>query len=185
MTSPCLIIGGSSSVGKTTVARHLAARSGYSLIETDRSLPSDARLNPLAGSMEIWDRPAAALCKLLVAAAEAAVPYLTQQARALAGASLGWIMEGERVHPKLVERLSGDGVARGLFIVETDAERLYDTLMARLPGFTEISESRRRAVAELDKLYNLWLVEEASLRNLPAVESQPWSTLADRILAVV
>jgi len=183
MVTRGLIIGGSSSVGKTTVARHLAASLQCSLVETDRCLPDDPRLNPLAGPLTIWDEPPAELCERLIAAADAAVPYLMQQAHDLCAADTGWIMEGERVHPKLVERLWRGGVARGVFIVETDAGRLYETLMARLPGFITLPESRRRAVAEVDRLYNVWLVEEASRRNLPCVESQPWPTLADRVLA--
>jgi 2-phosphoglycerate kinase len=185
MISPRLIIGGSSSVGKTTVARQLAAHFDCILVETDRSLPDDPRLNPLAGPPEIWDEPAAELCARLIVSADVAVTYLRRQARDLSDAGNGWIMEGERVHPRLVECLSHEDVARGVFIVETDAQRLYETLMARLPGFMTLAESRRRAVAKVDKLYNVWLVEEASRRNLPCVESQPWLTLADRLLAEV
>jgi broad-specificity NMP kinase len=179
-----LIIGGSSSVGKTTVARQLCSRFSLRHIETDRSLPHNARLRPLDDSPEIWDRPAAELRDLLVVAAKEAVPYLLQQIDALNSSQTGWIVEGERVHPSLVERLSGEGAAQGVFIVEMDAQRLYETLMKRLPDFGKISKSRRRAVAEVDRLYNLWLVEESLKRNLPYLESQPWPTLPERVLAM-
>jgi 2-phosphoglycerate kinase len=179
-----LIIGGSSCVGKTTVARHLCARLNLTLVETDRSLPDDPRLQPLDGSLEIWDRPTAELRDLLIVAAETAVPYLLQQISSLAASGTGWIVEGERVHPNLIERLQRDGRAQGVFIIETDAARLYRTLMERLPGFKKIAESRRRTVAEVDRLYNLWLAQEASERNLPCLESQPWQTLPERVLAV-
>jgi 2-phosphoglycerate kinase len=178
-----LIIGGSSCVGKTTLARELTARLNLALIEIDRSLPNNPRLQPLGKSEEIWDRPPSELCCLLTKAAEAAVPYLLQQISSLATSDTGWIIEGERVHPGLVERSELDGQARGLFIIETDAERLYQTLMERLPGFKRLAQSRRRAVAELDRLYNLWLIEEASKRNLTCLESQPWATLPQRELA--
>jgi 2-phosphoglycerate kinase len=178
-----LVIGGSSCVGKTTVARHLCARLNLALVETDRSLPNDPRLRPLDGALEIWDRPTAELRDLLILAAEMAVPYLLQQISSLAASGTGWIVEGERVHPDLIERLQRDGRAQGVIIIETDAERLYRTLMERLPGFKKIAESRRRTVAEVDRLYNLWLMEEASQRNLPCLESQPWQTLPERVLA--
>ncbi|MDT5122633.1 MAG: hypothetical protein QOC96_2115 [Acidobacteriota bacterium] len=184
MTDRGLIIGGSSCVGKTTVARDLCARLDLTLVETDRSLPDDPRLQPLDGSLEIWDRPAVELRDLLIVAAEVAVPYLLQQISSLAASGTGWIVEGERVHPNLIERLQRDGRAQGVFIIETDAARLYRTLMERLPGFKKIAETRRRTVAEVDRLYNLWLAQEASERNLPCLESQPWQTLPERVLAV-
>lgn len=178
-----LIIGGSSCVGKTTVARHLCERLNLKLVETDRTLPNNPLLQPLDGALDIWDRPAAELRDLLIQAANVAVPYLRQQILSLSAFPTGWIMEGERVHPDLVERVLYEGLAQAVFIIETDALRLYDTLMERLPGFRNISESRRRAVAEVDRLYNLWLGAEAARRNLVCVESQPWQSLADRVLA--
>jgi len=183
MTDGGLIIGGSSCVGKTTVARHLCARLNLAMVETDRSLPDDPRLRPLDGALEIWDRPTAELRDLLIVAAEMAVPYLLQQISGLVASGTGWIVEGERVHPNLIERLQRDGRAQAVFIIETDAARLYRTLMERLPGFKKIAESRRRTVAEVDRLYNLWLAQEASQRNLPCLDSQPWQTLSERVLA--
>jgi hypothetical protein len=178
-----LIIGGSSCVGKTTVARHLCELLNLKLVETDRTLPNNPLLQPLDGTPDIWDRPPAELRDLLIQAADVAAPYLRQQILTLSTFPTGWIMEGERVHPDLVERV-GEGVAQAVFIIETDALRLYDTLMERLPGFRNISESRRRAVAEVDRLYNVWIKAEAARGNLVCVESQPWQSLADRVLAV-
>jgi hypothetical protein len=162
----------------------LCERFNLKLIETDRTLPHNPQLRPLDGALDIWDRPTVELCDLLIQAANVAVPYLKQQILALSDFPTGWIMEGERVHPNLVEHVLADGVARAVFIIETDALRLYDTLMARLPGFRNISESRRRAVAEVDRLYNLWIGAEAARRKLDCIESQPWQSLADRALAV-
>lgn len=178
-----LIIGGSSCVGKTTVAKALAARLRVTHVEADRSLPADARLRPLDGPIEVWDEAPAELCWRLIAAAEAAIPYLLGQIATLAAAGEGWILEGERVHPELIEQAARDGTARGVLIIETDALRLFQTLHERLPGFKTLRESRQRAVAELDSLYNLWLSEEASRRGVECVASQPWHTLAERLLS--
>jgi hypothetical protein len=179
-----LIIGGSSSVGKTTAARHLANRHNLTLVETDRTLPNIPPLRPLNGPIEIWDRPAAELCALLIDAAVASTPYLSQQISALSvGSCDGWIVEGERVHPELVARVSRTGEAQGVFIVETDPQRIYKTLMKRLPGFNEISESRRRTVAEVDGLYNRWLVHQTHQQNLRCIDAQPWATLPERVIA--
>ena len=184
MTPSRLIIGGSSCVGKTTAARHLCERLNLKLVETDRTLPDNPQLRPLDGALDIWDRATAELRDLLIQAAGAAVPHLLQQILTLSSSPTGWVMEGERVHPALAERVSSEGLARAVFIIETDALRLYDTLMERLPGFRNISESRRRAVAEVDRLYNLWVGAETARRNLLCIESQPWESLVERVLAV-
>lgn len=179
------IIGGSSCVGKTTIAKSFCARFELALVQTDGGLPNNPTLNPLAGPLDIWDRAPEELCKLLVGAANAAISYLARQVEVLSASDRGWILEGERVHPELVARVEQAGDARGVFIIETDVERLQNTLLERLPGFKELSESRQRAVAELDRLYNLWLIRETSRRRLPCVASQPWQTLADRTLDVL
>jgi hypothetical protein len=180
-----LIIGGSSCVGKTTLGKSLCAPFDLPLVQTDRLLPNNSTLNPLAGPLEIWDRPAQELCELLIAAANAATPYLSRKVEDLVTSRRGWVVEGERVHPELVERVQSSGRARGIFIVETDARRLHDTLFERLPGLGELSESRQRAIAEVDRLYNLWLIDEAAGRGLSCVASQPWDTLADRTFAAL
>ncbi|HSO76308.1 MAG TPA: hypothetical protein VLU47_15860 [Blastocatellia bacterium] len=180
-----LIIGGSSCVGKTTLAKSLCAPFDLPLVHTDSVLPDNPTLNPLALPLEIWDRPPEELCELLIAAASAATPYLTRKVENLITSRRGWVLEGERVHPELVELCQRAGQARGTFIVETDAGRLHQTLGERLPGFPELSGSRQRAIVEVDRLYNLWLIDEAAGRGLTCVASQPWDTLADRTLAAL
>jgi len=59
-----LLVGGSSSVGKTTVAKSVAARLSWKCVETDRYLELE-RLQPLRGTVERRDRPAAEHCELL------------------------------------------------------------------------------------------------------------------------
>jgi hypothetical protein len=176
-----ILIGGSSCVGKTRLAAGLAGQLCFKHVETDRTLPRSAAMRPLDGTIEVWDRPVAELLGLLVAAAEAAIPYLVEQVAALSVGGVGWVLEGERVHPELVERMVEDGVARGVFIVETDALRLHNTLLDRLPGFKCLMAPRQRAVAELDRQYNLWLIKEAHRRGLCALPSQPWQTLPARV----
>ena len=180
-----LILGGSSCVGKTILAKSLCARFGLTHYQTDRLLPDNPTLNPLAGPLEIWDRPPQELSELLAVAANAAIPYISQQVEACEKQGVGWIVEGERIHPELVEHLRSSGSTVGLFIVESDAERLHKTLIERLPGFKALSESRQRCVAAVDRLYNLWLVNECARRDLDWVPSQPWPSLPARVLSMV
>jgi 2-phosphoglycerate kinase len=176
-----IMIGGSSSVGKTTAARVLADRRGWDLVQTDHALPEDPTLQPLAGPDEILDRPAVELCALLIAAANAAIPVVRSLIAECPGTA-GLIVEGERIHPQLIAELEREGRASGVLVVETDAERLYDTLISRSPGFRRLAESRRRCVAEMDRLYGQWLLEQGSRLGVPCISSQPWTSLPDRIL---
>jgi hypothetical protein len=86
------------------------------------------------------------------------------------------------IHPQVIRRLEDMGRARGVLIIEPDAERLYDTLLQGSRGFRRISERRRRAVAELDRLYGSWLAIQAQELGVQWVPSQPWNTLADRVM---
>jgi hypothetical protein len=180
-----LVVGGSSCVGKTTLCRALSLRLALTHVETDKSLPSDARLQPLDGPPGLWDRAPEVLCGRLIRAAEAAIPYLMRQAEELSAAPPGWVLEGERVHPQLAYRLTQSRLARGVFVVETDAQRISRTLTERLPGFMTLSASRRRTVAEVDRLYNVWLMAESRRYDIACIESQPWSSLPDRLLEEV
>jgi 2-phosphoglycerate kinase len=180
-----IVIGGSSCVGKSTVAAQLQVQLAVPHVNSDRSLPKTREIQPLAGPIEIWDRPVPELRDMLVAAAHAATPYLVEQAEGLSNGNASWILEGERVHPELVERLQADALADGVFVVETSAARLHQTLLARLAGFQSLSEARQKAVAELDRQYNLWLLAEARHRGLRIVASQPWDTLAARVMSAI
>ena len=177
-----LLVGGSSCVGKTTACRVLAARHGFAHVETDRTLPADAGLRPLDGSDSVWDHDAQELCQRLVRAAEAGMPYIESQARELSIAMGPWVLEGERVHPALARRLTDARVARGVFVVELDGARIFRTLIERLPGFKTLSVQQQATVAEVDRLYNEWLVEESRHYDIACIESQPWHSLAERLL---
>jgi hypothetical protein len=177
-----LLVGGSSCVGKTTACRALTARYGLVHVETDRTLPADAALQPLAGADTVWDREAEELCCRLVGAAEAAIPYLERHVEKLAAAERDWVLEGERVHPALARRLAEVGAAGGVFVVELDAARIHRTLTERLPGFVSLSAQRQQTVAEVDRLYNAWLLGESRRYGIRCIASQPWGSLSDRLV---
>jgi hypothetical protein len=177
-----LLVGGSSCVGKTTACRALAVRCGIAHLETDRTLPADARLQPLDGPDSVWDHDAEDLCRRLVRAAETAMPYLEGQVQKVSAMRHRWVLEGERVHPALARRLAEVDLARGVFVVELDAVRIRRTLTERLPGFGSLTARRQQTVAELDRLYNVWLVGESRRQGVVCIASQPWDSLADRLL---
>jgi hypothetical protein len=124
--SGALLIGGSSSVGKTVVACTLSERLGVAHVEADCWVRRDPRLDPLAGPIELWDQPPQRLCDLLIHAAELAMPFVEDEVADCAGV----VIESERIHPDVIKRLEDAGRARGVLIIEPDAERLHATLMA-------------------------------------------------------
>jgi hypothetical protein len=141
-----------------------------------------ALANPLGGPSELWDRSPEELCQLLVAAAEASIPYLVEYARRPVQSRHGTILEGERIHPRLVTLLEREHRCAGVFILETEAQRLYDTLLSRSSSFRALTESRRRSVTEVDRLYGLWVRQECARLGLPCIASQPWESMASRLL---
>jgi hypothetical protein len=161
----------------------LAVRRGFAHVETDRTLPPIVSLQPLAGPDSVWDHDAEELCRRLVRAAEAAMPYLEAQVRVLCEMDHLWVLEGERVHPVLARQLAEAGTARGVFVVELDTARIGTTLRERLPGFGALTARRQRTVAEVDYLYNVWLVNESARQGVECIASQPWDSLADRLFA--
>jgi 2-phosphoglycerate kinase len=174
-----LLIGGGSSVGKTTSARVIGERLGVPVLEPELGEPIAPALDPLSGPVDLWDLPAEVLCARLIAAAEAAIPRIRAQ---LDACHTGAIIEGERVHPALIETMERTGRARGVLIIETDAARLHATLIGRSRRFGELCSARQWRVAETDAQYGRWLRAEAVRRGLSIVDSQPFATLADRIL---
>ncbi len=175
------LIGGSSSVGKSTAATALVERFGFSVVATDEILANEPGLQPLSEGLEPWNKSAPELCALLVAAARAASPYLQKTAEDSVAKGRHTIIEGERFHPALVGRLMERRLAAGVFIVEENAQRLYDTLMSRSRRFVLLPEPVRRKVAELDRLYGCWCQEECRRLRVPVVASQPWHELAQRV----
>lgn len=174
-----LLIGGSSSVGKTTVARKLAKLFAWEHIETHRVLKSDSTLQPLQGSPNVWDRSLEELRDLLINAAAAASPFLEDLVNQR---NSSIVLEGERIHPELAHRLNSAHVTTSVFVVEDDAERLHRTLTGRSRSFSLLTEARRQKVAELNRAYGQWLKEQCSLLGLHSLSASPWETLMKRIV---
>ena len=94
------------------------------------------------------------------------------------------ILEGEGVVPKLASQFMVTNEVNAIFVIETDINRLYQTLYERGKAFLRLTEPRRQRVAEMNSLYGQWLLSEAELYGLPWVSSQPWSSLPDRVLDI-
>lgn len=137
------------------------------------------RVALLTGS-DIWSKEPHELLDLLVTAAGASIPLLRTKIQGLVRGEIFWILEGERLHPSLVEEVTGQGdLVHGVLIIETDERHIREILQQR--AREPIAEDLVRCVAAVDSLYGSWLLDEARRRGLRWVRSRPWETLPQRI----
>jgi hypothetical protein len=178
------LLGGSSSVGKTTAAAAIAERLGAVHLQVDNiaRTATDPRVRRFqAGVDDLWSLPAAHLCDLLVHKGEAlAAPLHALIGQCLAGHSTT-LVEGEGVHPSLARHHPGD-VVRFAFVLEPEEAVLFQTLAGRSPRFRALPQANQHTVAATNWLYGCWLREQAEAFGQPWVESRPWATLPDRLI---
>ena len=100
----------------------------------------------------------------------------------MAGPRQTGLIVGEQFHSRLIEQLSQVMGIRGVFIIEQDSERLYQTLWQRSQRFKDLSQAHRALVVAMDRRYGLWLRSQAEARKLAWTNAQPWATLTERVL---
>ena len=185
-SSACLVllIGGSSGIGKTTVAPLVAARLGWAWLMVD-----DLRLALMRSGLPIPDNPHAEAFDPrdgLVAIGEAVSPAIEVVIENHVDQRMPVVIEGDGILPSIFERDSLRSRATGsrvraVFLTEADAGALYENLVARGADTwrDDLRWYARRSVA-----YGQWLSAEAERRGLPTISARPRETLVDRILAV-
>jgi hypothetical protein len=181
-----LAIGGSASVGKTTLAADLADRLGLSNVaHVDDVIPefeADVRPSFLVSTPSVWCRSADWLRDELVEWTARLHPHIECLVSDALGRGGGTI-EGEGIGPRIARRWDGD-VVRVVYVVETDPDVLYRTFAGRTTGarFLALSDTERRGVVEMNRRYGEWLRTAADAHGQPLVSSQPWTTLPERTL---
>jgi len=201
-----LLIGGSSGVGKTLVARELAGHFGVSLILAD-----DVRLalqevttpaqNPdlhtfITEGSTAFDSPAA-VQDGLAAVAAAMVPALKviMAHHVVVEGAGSIIIEGDSILPELaVARDFGELThfqgfkptreVRGVFLFEPDESIVLRNMRARGRGFQDAPPTVQAALVSGSWQYGQWLRSEAERQGVPVILSRPYETLAERIRAV-
>lgn len=136
------------------------------------STPKTAAKSPLdRRRVQRWQND-----RRLVEVEQRAIPYIQPLLESVQ------VIEGERIHPLLVENAMKAGQAVGVFIIEEQPRRIYQTLQIRSQRFRDLTEDQKWKVAGFDGLYGQWLRVEAARRGLPWEPAQPWDTLCERIL---
>lgn len=178
------LLGGSSSVGKTTAAAVIAERLGAVHLQLDSiaRASSDPRVRRFAAGVDdLWRLPAAHVCDLLVRKGDALAASLHRLiGQCLAGDSVT-VVEGEGIHPSLAPHHPGDLVRFG-FVVEPDEAVLFQTLAGRSPRFRALPQAHQHTVAATNWLYGCWIRQQAEAFGQPWITSRPCPTLPDRLL---
>ena len=190
-----LLIGGSSGVGKTFVARELAKHLSVSLLLLD-----DLRL---ALQQTTNDQTHPELHVFL--------NYHPEQWRNSESIHADWITVGRAmlkplhaimkhhcsvpdVGPIIIE---GDGIlpiasrpfpdpkdVRALFIVEQNETQLLHNLRSRGRGFNDWNTLEQEGFAHASWLYGQWLAREADKLELRVIDAQPQKTILERVLSI-
>lgn len=182
-------IGGSASVGKTTLAAALLALLGLSeVVHVDDVVPTvEAAEGPsfISSTPGVWMRPADWLCAELVRWTARLHPHIHRLVGDVVACG-GGVIEGEGIDPR-VARMWDPDVARVVYVIETDPGVLYGTFAGRTSGsrFLALEPAERDGVVEMNRRYGRWLREAAEAHQHPWVSSQPWETLPERTLAAL
>jgi len=177
-----LLIGGGSSVGKTSASQALAAGLGLPHVQLDTLMNAPEFDSLFDGHRPgFWDQEPTELKQLLVRKGDAALAGLPRWLGQHSD-DRGILLEGEGIQPQFLNDLGDLPGIRLLFIVELDASTLRQTLTERSKSFRALTALQQDNVVETNRLYNEWIVQEATKHGQPCVASQPWSSLPARLL---
>jgi 2-phosphoglycerate kinase len=178
------VLGGPSSVGKTTAAATIAERlsAAHLQLNTIAQASQDPRVRRFGPDVDaLWRLPAAHVCDLLVQRGEALAAQLNATISRCSSSSSITVVEGEGVHPSLAQDHAVD-LVRFAFVLEPDQAALVQTLTRRSARFRALPAAHQHTVAQANRLYGQWLRQQAQQCRQPWVESRPWSTLPDRLV---
>ena len=189
-----LLIGGSSGVGKTVVARELSKRLSISLLLLDdvrlaiqqvTSHATNPDLHVFLNYQEEQWRNAESICADWVRVGNAMLkPLEAIIHHHLIVPDVGpLIIEGNGILPGITGQFIEPKAVSTVFIVESDEGQLLRNLHSRGRGFNEWNSPEQEAFAHASWLYGQWLAREAKQLDLHVIETQPQQTLLERLLA--
>jgi hypothetical protein len=187
------LVGGGAGVGKTTVARALAARLGAGWLQLDSIwLALLEAAEPGSARRDLFDVDGAArsgvgdtdeLLRRHIAAAEALEAVLPSVLAFEASAHPHLVVDGAWVTPAGAQRLAAHLPVRAAYLCETDPIALRRAMDARR------ADAHPRpwhdALSDLAWRYGRWLAQEAQRCAIPVVDARPFATQGERVRAAL
>lgn len=190
-----LLIGGSSGVGKTVMARAVAKHVSLSLLLVDdirlalqqaTNNQTNPELHVFLGYQEKqWRDSNSILTDWITVGKALARPLDAIIRHHIIVPDVGAIIiEGDGILPVYSSQYSETKEVCSVFIVEEDETQLLHNLQSRGRGFNDWDESEQKGFAHASWLYGQWLAQEARRFDLSVIAAQPKETLFERLLSV-
>ncbi len=196
-----LLIGRSSGVGKTVIARKLAQKLSVSNLLVDDIRLAIQQTTTAANEPDIhvflnyqkenWERPEKICSDWITVGNFMAKPLGAIIAHHVIVPSAGRIIiEGDGILPILsissnlhhTNQTQNKKVVRSVFIIEPNEDKIFQNLYTRKRGLESSSQKAQSAFAHASWLFGKSLEEEAKSLGLPIVTARPYDSLAERIL---
>ncbi len=190
------LIGGSSGVGKTVIARELAKHLSISLLLLD-----DVRIaiqqvttnetNPelhvfLNYRAEQWRNSESIYGDWITVGKAMAKPLNAIIDHHISVPGVGpIIIEGDGILPLAGSQTFEQKDVCSIFIVEQNEEQLLNNLRSRGRGFNDGGKLEQEGFAHASWLYGQWLAQEAEKLGLLVIDAQPQQTAFERLLSSI
>jgi 2-phosphoglycerate kinase len=201
-----LLIGGSSGLGKTTMAQAVARHFGISTLLVDDirlalqqiTLPDQQPgLHVFSTDQEAAQRSPEQIRDGLIEVGQAILPALKIiMAHHVVVDGVGPIViEGDGILPQLASQqefgelkhfwgLRTEREIRALFLFEPEEEIIFQNFLKRGRGFQELAPKEQRQLVHASWLYGQWLSQEVQRYQLPLIPVRPYETLLERVLEI-
>ena len=190
-----LLIGGSSGVGKTVVARELSNHLSISLLLLDDvrvalQQATSNETNPelhvfLNYQTEQWRNSESIYADWITVAKAMVKPLNAIISHHIIVPDVGAIIiEGDGILPIISSQVLGLKDVCTVFIVEQNEKQLLHNLQSRRRGFSDWNTPEQVGFAHASWLYGQWLAQEAIKLGLPVIHAQPQQTMLERLLSI-
>jgi 2-phosphoglycerate kinase len=199
-----LLIGGPSGAGKTTAAEEIGRQLSIPWLMVDDlrlalqrsqvTLPVGTDALYFFADIEdpkersLWQESPERLRDALIAVGEVMAPAIEAVILNHLSQRHPVIIEGDGILPSVLTRsllqeprLAGH--LHAVFVVESDEEALLHNMLARGRGMDIMTMADAQTEAHAKALFSQWITKEAQSHGLPVIESRPWDTLVERVLA--
>lgn len=173
------LIGGPSSVGKTTACARLAEQLGASLLSIDKTfsgLTYPPRFHELLAAGDV-----PGLLESLRQKEEKLRNVLDQKVKELREAPGLTIIEGEGWATGALANNLRHAEVSGAVVTECEPERMTSTLAQASKSFARLPVEQQETLVTVNVLYGARLTEEAQRLSIPVVQSFPMVTLQERL----